>query len=65
MISTWATELYLDKIKRLLLDDDKQTSVVSSSSDENNTKYQNILSEFRDFSVIVKMFWIKKQLSNC
>lgn len=49
MISTWATELYLDKINRLLLDDDKQASVVSPSSDENNTEYQSILREFRDF----------------
>nr|ATA62870.1 putative zinc ion binding protein [Hesperocyparis bakeri] len=49
MISTWATELYLDKINRLLLDDDKQGSGTSPSSNEINTKYQDTLREFRDF----------------
>eukprot|EP01018_Ginkgo_biloba_P010354 Gb_14455 [translate_table: standard] len=49
MISTWATELYLDKINRLLLDDDKQAGGKQSSSNENNIEYQNILREFRAF----------------
>ncbi|XP_022952155.1 vacuolar protein sorting-associated protein 18 homolog [Cucurbita moschata] len=42
MISTWATELYLDKINRLLLDDD-------IASDGNSTDYQSIIKEFRAF----------------
>ncbi|KAK9671984.1 hypothetical protein RND81_12G067600 [Saponaria officinalis] len=41
MISTWATELYLDKINRLLLEDD---SSVSQSSE-----YQSLIKEFRAF----------------
>ncbi|XP_019055611.1 PREDICTED: vacuolar protein sorting-associated protein 18 homolog isoform X1 [Nelumbo nucifera] len=42
MISTWATELYLDKINRLLLEDDTAT--------ENRTsEYQTIIREFRAF----------------
>ncbi|XP_022148071.1 vacuolar protein sorting-associated protein 18 homolog [Momordica charantia] len=42
MISTWATELYLDKINRLLLDDD-------IASDGHSTEYQSIIKEFRAF----------------
>ncbi|KAL8160474.1 hypothetical protein V2J09_002011 [Rumex salicifolius] len=42
MISTWATELYLDKINRLLLEDD--TAVQDRNSD-----YQSIVREFRAF----------------
>lgn len=42
MISTWATELYLDKINRLLLDDD-------TASDGQSTEYQSIIKEFRAF----------------
>lgn len=42
MISTWATELYLDKINRLLLEDD--TAVVNHGSE-----YQSVIKEFRAF----------------
>ncbi|XP_057954513.1 vacuolar sorting protein 18 [Malania oleifera] len=42
MISTWATELYLDKINRLLLEDD-------SASENHNSEYQSIIKEFRAF----------------
>ncbi|KAH9792780.1 vacuolar sorting protein 18 [Citrus sinensis] len=42
MISTWATELYLDKINRLLLEDD--TALENRSSE-----YQSIIREFRAF----------------
>lgn len=42
MISTWATELYLDKINRLLLEDD--TASENCSSD-----YHSIIKEFRAF----------------
>ncbi|KAJ3693670.1 hypothetical protein LUZ60_009150 [Juncus effusus] len=42
MISTWVSELYLDKINRLLLEDG--TAVTDSSSD-----YQSIIQEFRIF----------------
>ncbi|KAH1104100.1 hypothetical protein GLYMA_13G301100v4 [Glycine max] len=42
MISTWTTELYLDKINRLLLEDD-------SASDNSNLEYQSIIKEFRAF----------------
>ncbi|KAI3701302.1 hypothetical protein L2E82_45956 [Cichorium intybus] len=41
MISTWATELYLDKINRLLLEDD--------SPNNRNSEYQSIIQEFRAF----------------
>ncbi|CAI9275519.1 unnamed protein product [Lactuca saligna] len=41
MISTWATELYLDKINRLLLEDD--------SPDKRNSEYQSVIMEFRAF----------------
>ncbi|XP_028056878.1 vacuolar sorting protein 18-like isoform X7 [Camellia sinensis] len=42
MISTWATELYLDKINRLLLEDD--TALENRSSE-----YHSIIKEFRAF----------------
>ncbi|KAK9133746.1 hypothetical protein Scep_013274 [Stephania cephalantha] len=42
MIATWATELYLDKINRLLLEDD-------TASGNRNSEYQSILKEFRAF----------------
>ncbi|KAL0417125.1 UNVERIFIED_CONTAM: Vacuolar sorting protein 18 [Sesamum latifolium] len=42
MISTWATELYLDKINRLLLEDD-------TGSDNVSSEYQSIITEFRAF----------------
>ncbi|MFS7971208.1 putative transcription factor C2H2 family [Helianthus anomalus] len=42
MISTWATELYLDKINRLLLEDD-------SPEKRSNSEYQSIVMEFRAF----------------
>ncbi|XP_051136765.1 vacuolar sorting protein 18 [Andrographis paniculata] len=42
MISTWATELYLDKINRILLEDDAMSENVSS-------EYQSIITEFRAF----------------
>ncbi|PRQ53010.1 putative transcription factor C2H2 family [Rosa chinensis] len=42
MISTWATELYLDKINRLLLEDD-------TALENRNSEYQSIIKEFRAF----------------
>ncbi|KAA8528729.1 hypothetical protein F0562_036084 [Nyssa sinensis] len=42
MISTWATELYLDKINRLLLEDD-------TALENSNSEYQSIIKEFRAF----------------
>lgn len=42
MISTWATELYLDKINRLLLEDD-------TALDNRNSEYHSIMKEFRAF----------------
>ncbi|XP_043689098.1 vacuolar sorting protein 18 isoform X2 [Telopea speciosissima] len=42
MISTWATELYLDKINRLLLEDD-------TASRNQNVEYQSGIKEFRAF----------------
>ncbi|XP_031249289.1 vacuolar sorting protein 18 isoform X2 [Pistacia vera] len=42
MISTWATELYLDKINRLLLEDD-------TALDNRSSEYQSIIKEFRAF----------------
>ncbi|EPS65592.1 hypothetical protein M569_09185, partial [Genlisea aurea] len=42
MISTWVTELYLDKINRLLLDDE----VVSNNG---STEYHSTMMEFRAF----------------
>ncbi|KAF8369981.1 hypothetical protein HHK36_031994 [Tetracentron sinense] len=42
MISTWATELYLDKINRLLLEDD-------TTSENRRSEYQSIIKEFRAF----------------
>lgn len=48
MISTWATELYLDKINRLLLEDDA-CMVKNASNANNNSEYQVIIKEFRAF----------------
>ncbi|OMO98799.1 hypothetical protein COLO4_13682 [Corchorus olitorius] len=42
MISTWATELYLDKINRLLLEDD-------TALENRNSEYHSIIKEFRAF----------------
>ncbi|CAI9753952.1 unnamed protein product [Fraxinus pennsylvanica] len=42
MISTWATELYLDKMNRLLLEDD-------TASENSSSEYQSIIREFRAF----------------
>nr|GME16291.1 vacuolar protein sorting-associated protein 18 homolog [Ipomoea batatas] len=42
MICTWATELYLDKINRLLLEDD-------GASETHSSEYQDIIMEFRAF----------------
>lgn len=42
MISTWTTELYLDKINRLLLEDDTTT-------ESRSPEYQSIVKEFRAF----------------
>ncbi|KAI3997302.1 hypothetical protein MKX01_009146 [Papaver californicum] len=42
MISTWATELYLDKINRLLLEDD-------TASNNHSSEYYSIILEFRAF----------------
>ncbi|KAJ4977061.1 hypothetical protein NE237_002167 [Protea cynaroides] len=42
MISTWSTELYLDKINRLLLEDD-------TTSQNHNPEYQSVIVEFRAF----------------
>ncbi|CAA7394664.1 unnamed protein product [Spirodela intermedia] len=48
MISTWVTELYLDKINRLLLEED--TDEVSSAPSENwSSECQTIVTEFRAF----------------
>ncbi|KAH9624516.1 hypothetical protein KSS87_014015 [Heliosperma pusillum] len=41
MISTWATELYLDKINRLLLEDDTST--------DRSSEYQSLIKEFCAF----------------
>ncbi|KAJ6433376.1 hypothetical protein OIU84_017132 [Salix udensis] len=42
MISTWATELYLDKINRLLLEED-------NALEKHSSEYQSINQEFRAF----------------
>ncbi|CAN1220522.1 Vacuolar sorting protein 18 [Linum perenne] len=42
MISTWATELYLDKINRLLLEED-------SAMENHGAEYHSIIQEFRAF----------------
>lgn len=42
MISTWATELYLDKVNRLLLEDD-------TALENRNSEYQSVIREFRAF----------------
>jgi hypothetical protein len=48
MISTWATELYLDKINRLLLEDG--TGATSNAvADSKDSEYRSIVNEFRAF----------------
>ncbi|KAJ4822464.1 Vacuolar protein sorting-associated protein 18 like protein [Turnera subulata] len=42
MISTWVTELYLDKINRLLLEED-------SATENHSSEYLSIIQEFRAF----------------
>ncbi|KAG7654035.1 Clathrin heavy chain/VPS 7-fold repeat [Arabidopsis suecica] len=42
MISTWATELYLDKINRLLLEDD-------TAIENRDSEYHSVIQEFRAF----------------
>ncbi|PKU85899.1 vacuolar sorting protein 18 isoform X1 [Dendrobium catenatum] len=48
MISTWITELYLDKINRLLLEDDP-ISLGNAPLGSSNAEYQSIIKEFRAF----------------
>ncbi|EES13443.1 vacuolar protein sorting-associated protein 18 homolog [Sorghum bicolor] len=48
MISTWATELYLDKINRLLLEDTTVTTT-NSVAEPNSSEYRSIVNEFRAF----------------
>ncbi|KAL4204894.1 hypothetical protein AMTRI_Chr01g112010 [Amborella trichopoda] len=48
MISTWVTELYLDKINRLLLEDDT-AGLEASTIDSGNSEYQAIRMEFQAF----------------
>ncbi|PKA62970.1 hypothetical protein AXF42_Ash007766 [Apostasia shenzhenica] len=48
MISTWITELYLDKINRLLLEDDS-TSVENATLASRTVEYQSVIKEFRAF----------------
>ncbi|KAB2608172.1 vacuolar protein sorting-associated protein 18-like protein [Pyrus ussuriensis x Pyrus communis] len=55
MISTWATELYLDKINRLLLEDD-------TAVDNRNSEYHLIIKEFRAFLSDSKQGEAKKAL---
>ncbi|XP_062191848.1 vacuolar sorting protein 18-like [Phragmites australis] len=48
MISTWATELYLDKINRLLLED-STGSTTNAVAEPNNSEYCSIVNEFHAF----------------
>ncbi|KAL6659392.1 hypothetical protein ACP70R_003432 [Stipagrostis hirtigluma subsp. patula] len=48
MISTWATELYLDKINRLLLEDSTVTTT-NAAAEPNSSEYHSIVNEFRAF----------------
>ncbi|RCV29816.1 hypothetical protein SETIT_6G043600v2 [Setaria italica] len=48
MISTWVTELYLDKINRLLLEDSTGTTT-NSVAESNSSEYRSIVNEFRAF----------------
>lgn len=48
MISTWATELYLDKINRLLLEDDTGATT-NTVTDSHSSAYRSVLNEFRAF----------------
>ncbi|KAM0936066.1 putative transcription factor C2H2 family [Dioscorea sansibarensis] len=47
MISTWATELYLDKINRLMLEDN--SSIGGSERPDGTSEYESIIKEFRAF----------------
>eukprot|EP00249_Psilotum_nudum_P014604 c24909_g1_i1 orf=639-3668(-) len=49
MVSTWATELYLDKINQLLLDSSKQKGESCPKESSENLEYQKTLKEFRAF----------------
>uniref|UniRef100_A0A0D9X4Z4 Uncharacterized protein n=1 Tax=Leersia perrieri TaxID=77586 RepID=A0A0D9X4Z4_9ORYZ len=48
MISTWATELYLDKINRLLLEDGTGTNS-NGVAESKDSEYRSIVNEFRAF----------------
>ncbi|GJN12308.1 hypothetical protein PR202_ga30576 [Eleusine coracana subsp. coracana] len=48
MISTWVTELYLDKINRLLLEDSTATAT-NALAEPSNSEYRSIVNEFRAF----------------
>ncbi|EMS56180.1 hypothetical protein TRIUR3_02689 [Triticum urartu] len=48
MISTWATELYLDKINRLLLEDGTGTTT-NTVTNSNSSAYRSVVDEFRAF----------------
>ncbi|GJN39532.1 hypothetical protein PR202_gb28657 [Eleusine coracana subsp. coracana] len=48
MISTWVTELYLDKINRLLLED-STGAATNALAEPSNSEYRSIVNEFRAF----------------
>ncbi|KAG0626001.1 hypothetical protein M758_2G095100 [Ceratodon purpureus] len=49
MIATWAAELYLDKINRLLLDVEDENEVDANEENDENVEYHNTVREFRAF----------------
>lgn len=49
MIATWAAELYLDKINRLLLDVEDENKVDANEGSSENSEYHNTVREFRAF----------------
>ncbi|CAM6102948.1 unnamed protein product [Calypogeia fissa] len=49
MIATWATELYLDKINRLLMGENKQVLPGADTADGQSAEYQATLKEFLAF----------------
>lgn len=49
MIATWAAELYLDKINRLLLDVDDEKEVDENEGSIGNSEYHSTVREFRAF----------------
>ncbi|BBN08408.1 vacuolar protein sorting-associated protein 18 [Marchantia polymorpha subsp. ruderalis] len=49
MISTWASELYLDKINRLLLGQSKQKAEGGDAKESTSAEYQATLTEFHAF----------------